>query len=76
MKPWRSPKYKVRNDQRQARKHGLLTERSALLLTMALLAVAGSASLLRAAHEPVPMIIITSASAFAAAMRLLDDLIG
>ena len=77
MKPRQPAMRKVRSSQyRDHKQRRLLSERSALILTMALLASAGGAGLLYAAHQPVPMIALTAAGIFAGALRLLNDLIG
>ena len=69
--------YPVRKQQRMpGRKQRLLSERSALIVTMALLAAAGSAGLLHAADQPVPMIVFTTVGVFVGALRLFSDLIG
>ena len=77
MKPRRPAMHKARNDQYPEHKQErLLTERSALILTMAVLAAIGGADLLYVAHRPVTMIVFTAVGVFAAALRLLNDLIG
>jgi hypothetical protein len=76
MKPRRTPMRKVRSDYSEGHKQRLLSERSALILTMALLIAVGAGCLLYAAHQPVVMVVLTTGGVFAGALRLLNDLIG
>ena len=75
MKPRRSATHKTRNDYHGRKQRRLLSERSALILTMALLPAVGDAGLLHTAHQPVAITVLTSVGVFAAALRLLNDLI-
>jgi hypothetical protein len=53
----------------------LLSVRTALVLTVAMLAAVGGAVLLYAAHRPVALIVLGAVSIFAGALKLLDSLI-
>lgn len=75
MKPRRPDVHKTRNDYARRRHQRFLSERSALLLTMALVVGAGAAGLLYAAHQSIPMVVFSAVGVFAGALRLLSDLI-
>jgi hypothetical protein len=71
---------KVRPRSRQGyepscREHGLLSVRSALVLSLALLAALGGAGLLFAAHRSPPLIALGAGAIFAAALQLLNSVI-
>ena len=53
----------------------LLSVRSALVLTVAVLAALGGAGLFYAAHRPVALTVLGAVGIFAAALKLLDSLI-
>lgn len=76
MKPRRPSAHKARNGYLDRKQQRLLSERSALILTMASLAAVGGAELLYASHQPAAMIALSAVGVFAGALRLLDDLIG
>jgi hypothetical protein len=54
---------------------GLLSVRSALVLTLALIAASGGAVLLYAAHRPAALIVLGAFGIFAAALTLIDRMI-
>jgi hypothetical protein len=54
---------------------GLLSVRSALVLTLALIAAGGGAVLLYAAHRPAALIVLGAFGIFAAALTLIDRMI-
>ena len=53
----------------------LLSVRSALVLTLAVLAALGGAALLYAAHRPVALIVLGAVGILAAALKLFDSMI-
>jgi hypothetical protein len=57
------------------RPRGLLSVRSALVLTLAGLAALGGAGLLYAAHRPTALIVLGAVGIFAAALKLFDSMI-
>jgi hypothetical protein len=54
---------------------GLLSVRSALVLTLALIAAGGGAVLLYAAHRPAALVALGAFGIFAAALTLIDRMI-
>ena len=54
---------------------GLLSVRSALVLTLALIAAGGGTVLLYAAHRPTALIVLGAFGVFAAALSLFDRMI-
>jgi hypothetical protein len=76
MKPRQPAVRKVRKDQYpRSKTQSLLSVRSALILALALLTAIGAAGLLYAAHRPVALIVLGGLGAFAAALKLLNDVI-
>ena len=61
------------NDDRESRK--LLPARTALVLTLAVLAGLGGAILLYAAHRPAALVAFTAAGVFGVALKFFDWLI-
>lgn len=57
------------------RPRGLLSVRSALVLTLAVLAALGGAVLLYAAHRPAALIALGAVGIFAAALKFFDEMI-
>jgi hypothetical protein len=74
MKPRRPGTHKTRDDYHDNRAR-LLSERSALIVTMALLVAVGGAGLLHAAHQPAAMVAFTAVAIFAGSVRLFSDLV-
>jgi hypothetical protein len=70
--PERNTNPDLRPDQPQ---RGLLSVRSALVLTLALIAAGGGAVLLYAAHRPTALIVLGACGIFAAALTLIDRMI-
>ena len=54
---------------------GLLSVRSALVLTLALIAAGGGAVLLYTAHRPTALMVLSAFGIFAAALTLIDRMI-
>jgi hypothetical protein len=74
MKPRRPATRKTRDDYHHKRDQ-LISERSALIVTMALLVAVGGAGLLHAAHQPAAMVAFTAVAIFAGSLRLFSDLV-
>jgi hypothetical protein len=59
----------------EQRQRGLLSVRSALVLTLALIAAGGGAVLLYAAHRPAALIVLGAFGVFVAAVTVIDRMI-
>ena len=57
------------------RRRGLVSVRSALVLTLALIAAGGGAVLLYAAHRPAALIVLGAFGVFVAAVTVIDRMI-
>jgi hypothetical protein len=71
----RNPSLRKSNEEPLLRDQRKLSVRTALMLTLALLIALGDAALLRAAHQAIPLIVISAVVAFVAALKLLDGVI-